>query len=141
MLTPAQAVDRVNEILESKTVLDEVKERRMILVRMSEHLDWLETHRENDKAWGAIAKMYKLVSDQVERANLSLTDVSTKLASDQAGFFVQGFVVGFEMILKRLKEAGEIEIDEEEIVQLMKAGTKASEEYIESVTQREAIDA
>lgn len=139
MLTPAQAVDRLNEILESKTVLDEVKERRILLVRMSEHLDWLEKQRDNDKAWGAIAKQYKLVSDQIERANITLTDVSSKLGADQAGFFVEGFVVGFEAILKRLDDR--LAIDEEEIIELMQVGTKASEEYVEGVTQKVEIEA
>ena len=140
MLTPAQAVDRLNEILESKTVLDEIKERRILLVRMSEHLDYLmKGHQGDEKAWGAIAKQFKLVSDQIERSNLTLTDVSSKLGNEQAAFFVQGFVVGFDATLKKLDER--LSIDEEEVIELMQVGTKASEEYVESVTHKEEIQA
>lgn len=139
MLTPAQAVDRLNEILESKTVLDEVKERRLLLVKMAEHLDWIESQKHDPKSWGAIAKQFKLVSDQIERSNLTLTDVSSKLGSEQAAFFVEGFVVGFNAILDRLGER--VGIEEEEIIELMEAGTKASEEYVESVTQKMEIEA
>lgn len=139
-MTPAQCVDRVNHLLESKTSFDEVKERRLMLMRMSEHLDWLmEQHKDNDKAWGAIAKQFKLVSDQVERSNITLTDVSSKLGMDQAEYFVQGFVVGFEALLKKLGDR--IAIEEEEIIELMQVGTRASEEYVDSVTQKLEIDA
>lgn len=140
LLTPAQAVDRLNEILESKTVLDEIKERRILLVRMSEHLDWLmDKHQGNEKAWGAIAKQFKLVSDQIERSNLTLTDVSSKLGNEQAAYFVQAFVVGFDAILKKLDER--LDIPEEDIIELMQVGTKASEEYVDTVTQKAEIDA
>lgn len=138
-MTPAQCIDRVNHLLESKTSFDEVKERRLMLIRMSDHLDWLEKQRDNDKSWGAIAKQFKLVSDQIERSNITLTDVSSKLGSDQAAFFVQGFIQGFEAILKKLDDR--LEIDEEEIIELMQVGTKASEEYVDSVTQKLEIEA
>lgn len=139
LLTPEQAVARVLEILDSKTILDEIQERRLLLVRMSEHLDWMEKQRDNEKSWGAIAKMFKLVSDQIERANISLTDVSTKLASEQAGYFVEGFVVGFDAILKRLGD--QLALDEETVIELMESGTKASQEYIEGVTYKAEIEA
>lgn len=135
MLTPAQAEARVQEILDSKTTLTEIQERRLLLVQMAEHLDWISDQKHDPKSWGAIAKMFKLVSDQIERSNVSLTDVSTKLAAEQAGYFVQGFVVGFDMILKRLGDR--LEIEEEEVVELMQAATKASQEYVETVTVKE----
>lgn len=138
-LTPAQCIDRVNHLLESKTSFDEVKERRLMLIRMSDHLDWLEKQRDNPKAWGAIAKQYKLVSDQIERSNITLTDVSSKLGTDQAAFFVQGFVLGFEAILDKL--ADRVAIEEEEVIELMEVGAKASEAYVDSVTQKMEIDA
>ncbi|AWY05854.1 hypothetical protein SEA_TANDEM_30 [Microbacterium phage Tandem] len=138
-LSPAECIDRVNVLLESKTSFDEVKERRLMLIRMSDHLDWLEKQRDNPKAWGAIAKQFKLVSDQIERSNITLTDVSSKLGADQAQFFVQGFVVGFDAILKKLDER--LDIPEEEIIELMESGTRASEEYIDSVTQKLEIEA
>lgn len=138
-LTPAQCQDRVIELLDSKTILNEVQERRMLLVRMSEHLDWIQGQRDNPKAWGAIAKQFKLVSDQIERANVTLTDVSSKLGAEQASFFVQGYVVGFDAILKRLED--QLAIPEEEIIELMQVGTKASEEYVETVTQKLEIEA
>lgn len=140
MLTPAQAVDRLNEILESKTVLDEIKERRILLVRMSEHLDWLmDQHQGNEKAWGAIAKQFKLVSDQIERSNLTLTDVSSKLGTEQASYFVQALVIGFEAILKKLED--KLDIPEEEVIELMQVGAKASGEYVDTVTQKQEIEA
>ena len=140
MLSPAQAVDRLNEILESKTILDEIKERRILLVRMSEHLDFLmEEHKGNEKAWGAIAKQFKLVSDQIERSNLTLEDVSSKLGNEQAAYFVQGFVVGFDAILKALGDR--MVIEEEEVIELMQVGTKTAEEFVDSVTQKLEIEA
>lgn len=140
-LTPEQAQARVLEILDSKTILDEVQERRLLLVRMSEHLDWMEKQKGNEKAWPTIAKMFKLVSDQIERSNISLTDVSTKLASDQARMFVDGFVLGFDAVLKKLSEERDLEIDEEDVIELMQVGTKVSEEYIEKVTQKLEVEA
>lgn len=136
-LTPAQCVDRVKTILESKTVFDEVQERRLLLVKMSEHLDWMHSQRENEKSWGAIARMYKVVSDQIERANINLTDVSTKLAADHAQYMVEGFMVGLERILKELREEREIVVDDEDVIELMQVGVNASQEYIERVTMKE----
>jgi len=139
-LTPAQCVDRVKTILESKTMFDEVEERRILLIQMSEHLDWLKTQRNNEKSWSSIARMYKVVSDQIERANVNLTDVSTKLATDHAQYFIEGFMVGFEKMLKSIKETQEIEIDDEEVVELMQVGAAASQEYVDRVTARASID-
>ena len=136
-LTPAQCVDRVKTLLESKTVFDEVQERRLLLVQMSEHLDWMKTQRDNPKAWSSIARMYKVVSDQVERANINLTDVSTKLASDHAQYMVEGFMVGLERILKELREERQVEVPDEEVIELMQVGIGASQEYIERVTAKE----
>lgn len=140
-LTPAQCRDRVVELLDSKTMLDEVQERRMLLIQMSEHLAWLSDQRGNEKSWGAIAKQYKLVSDQIERANISLTDVSTKLASDQAGFFVEGYVVGFDAILKAITDEEGVELEPERVIELVEIGTKASQNYIEGVTLQKEIEA
>lgn len=133
-LTPAQAQDRVLEILESKTILDEIQERRLLLVKMAEYLDYLEGQKGNEKAWSSIARMFKVVSDQIERSNVSLTDVSTKLAADQARMFVDGFVMGFDVVLKRLRKEHELEIDEDDVIELMQVGASASQEYIDKVT-------
>lgn len=139
-MTPAQCIDRVEHLLESKTSFDEVKERRLMLIRMSDHLDYLmKEHQGNDKAWGAIAKQFKLVSDQIERSNITLTDVSSKLGSEQAAFFVEAFVVGFDAIFKKIDDR--LAIGEEEVIELMEAGTKASGEYVDSVTQKLEVDA
>lgn len=135
-LSPAQAAERVKELLDSKTILDEVQERRLALFTMAEHLDWLKSQRDNPKAWGPTARMFKIVSDQIERANINLTDVSTKLATDHAQYFIDGFVLGFEKVLRALQERDEIEIPEEEIIELMEVGAHASREYVERVTAR-----
>lgn len=140
MLTPEQAQNRVLEILESKTILDEIQERRILLVRMSEHLDWMMDQKGSDKSWSAIAKMFKLVSDQIERSNISLTDVSTKLAADQARMFVDGYMMGFNALLKKLKDK-EIELEEEDVLELVRVGADASSAYVETVTQKLEIDA
>ena len=133
-LTPAQAQDRVLEILDSKTILDDIQERRILLIKMAEYLDWLESQKGDNASWSAIARMFKLVSDQIERSNISLTDVSTKLAADQARMFVDGFVMGFDTVLKRLRKEHELEIDEDDVIELMQVGASASQEYIDKVT-------
>ena len=113
-LTPAQCIDRVKTLLASRTILDEVEERRMLLISMAEHLDWLRDQRENPKSWNAIGRAYKLLSDQIERANINVNDISTKLAEDHAAIFVSGISLGIEAALRevarnpqRLAEQGE----------------------------------
>lgn len=136
-LSPAQAQERVLQILESKTALDEVQERRLLLIKMAEHLDWMEQQRDNEKSWNAIAKMYKLVSDQIERSNVNLTDISSKLGHDHAQYFIDGFMVGFERMLRVLRDEHSIKLDEEIVLEVMKSGVEESREYVDRVTQKE----
>lgn len=135
-LTPAQCAERVHHLLTSKTILDEVQERRLLLIQMAEWLDWLKTQRDNPKSWAAISRTMKLLSDQVERSNINVSDVSTKLATEHARYFVDGFTLGFERVLKALGERDEIVIEEDEIQELLEIGAHASHEYIERVTQK-----
>lgn len=136
-LSPAQCLERVNQLLEQKTTLDEVKERRILLVRMAEHLDWMEQQRDNEKSWGAIAKMYDLVSRQIEKSNVNLTDVSSKLGADHAQMFIDGFMVGFERMLRILRDERGIDLDEEIILEVMDSGMRESKDYVDRVTLKE----
>lgn len=135
-LTPAQCLERVNTLLESKMVLDEVKERRLVLIQIAEWLDWLKGQRDNDKSWASINRAIKLLSDQVERSNINIADVSTKLAVDHARYFADGFMLGFEKVLRVLEERDEIVIEEDDIQDLVEIGIGASSEYLERVTIR-----
>ena len=139
-LTPAQCIDRVKTLLASRTILDEVEERRMLLISMAEHLDWLRDQRENPKSWNAIGRAYKLLSDQIERANLNVNDISTKLAEDHARMFVEGISVGFEVLLKALAERDIIDIPAEDQPELLALAAAESSRYLETQTQK-VVDA
>lgn len=134
MLTPAQAQDRLLELLESKTILDEVKERRLLLIQMAEHLDWMKTQRDNPKSWTAIARMYKVLSDQIERSTINLSDVTGKLASEHAMYYVDALTIGFEKIVRAIAERDDIILEEEEVLELTQVGASASREYLDRVT-------
>ena len=136
-LTPAQAEERLHQLLASITVLDEIEQRKILLVQMSEHLEWLKQHRDDPKSWNSITRTMKLLSDQVERTNVNIEDVSAKLATEHARYFIDGFMIGFEKALKRLQDQHEeIVIDDDEIMELTEIGVKASHEYVERVTVR-----
>lgn len=135
-LTPAQCLDRVNQLIDSKTTLDEVRERRLLLVQMAEWVEWLKSKREDTTSWAAINRAMKLLSDQIERSNVNLTDVSTKLATEHARYFADGYVLGFEKVLRVLAERQEIVIDEDDIQELMEIGASTSSEYLERVTSK-----
>lgn len=135
-LTPAQCIDRVKTLLASRTILDEVEERRILLISMAEHLDWLRDQRENPKSWNAIGRSYKLLSDQIERTNINVNDVSTRLASSHAEYFVNGFMIGFERALRVIAEASDSAIDAEIVDAAIKDGIMASKEYVDSVTTK-----
>lgn len=139
-LSPAQAHDRVKQILESINVYDEVEERRLLLFRMSKHLDFMEEQKHNPKAWGAINRTFKLVSDQMERSRLNVADISTKLSQDHARYFVEGYMQGFNALLNVMSERlalEEIVIEEDEIQEMAQVGVKNAQEYIEKVTARD----
>ena len=137
-LTPAQALDRAHTLLDEVTIFDEVKERRLLLIQMAEHLAWMQEQRENPKSWASIPRIMKLVSDQIERANINIEDVSTKLAAEQARMFVEGFVRGFDFSLRDFAERHEIVIDEEEVLELTQSGAVRAEEYLDKVTAKRA---
>lgn len=139
-LTPAQCIDRVKTLLASRTILDEVEERRMLLISMAEHLDWLRDQRENPKSWNAIGRAYKLLSDQIERANINVNDISTKLAEDHARMFVEGISVGFGVLLKALAERDIIDIPAEDQPELLALAAAESSRYLETQTQK-VVDA
>lgn len=136
-LSPAQAQERVLQILDSKTALDEVQERRLLLVQMAEHLDWMREQRHNPKAWTSISQMFKIVSDQIERANVNLTDVSSKLGADHAQYFIDGYMVGFERMLRVLKDEHSLDVPEEIVLEVMESGIMESKDYVDRVTLKE----
>lgn len=133
-LTPAQCIDRVKTLLESRTVLDEVEERRLLLISMAEHLDWLRDQRENPKSWNAIARSYKLLSDQIERTNINVNDVSTRLAASHAEYFVNGFMIGFDKALSAIAASTDQPIDAEVVSLAIEAGVVEAKSYIDGVT-------
>lgn len=135
-LTPAQCIDRVKTLLSSRTILDEVEERRLLLISMAEHLDWMRDQRENPKSWNAIARSYKLLSDQIERTNINVNDISTKLAEDHARMFVEGISVGFNMLLKTLAERDMLAISPEDQPELLELVAVESSRYLETQTQK-----
>lgn len=135
-LTPAQCIDRVKTLLSSRTILDEVEERRLLLISMAEHLDWMRDQRENPKSWNAIARSYKLLSDQIERTNINVNDISTKLAEDHAAIFVSGISLGIEAALREIARRSEVTIESEEVPELMQIAAGAAQEYIGQMTQK-----
>lgn len=139
-LSPAQAETRLHTILNEITILDEVEQRRLILVSMAEHLEWMKTHRDNPKMWGPLNRGYKLLSDQVERTNINIDEVSTRLAVDHARFFVDAFVVGMRELFRVMKTREVIDIPDEDVYELVEVGVSASKGYIDKVaTNREAV--
>lgn len=140
-LTPAQAEERLHQILANITILDEIEQRRILLVQMAEHLAWMKEQRKDPKSWGAINRTFKLVSDQIERTNINVEDINTKLAVDHARMFVDGFMIGFDKAMKVLAERhDEIVIEEEELLELTQVGIETSKEYLEKVTVRASVD-
>ncbi len=133
-LTPAQCVERVRSLLSSRTVLDDVEERRLLLIGMAEHLEWLKEQRDNPLSWSAIARSYKLLSDQVERTNVNVGEVSTKLAEAHAASYVEGFVVGFNALLGELSRRGLLEVDAEDVGELVGVGVAESSRFLEART-------
>lgn len=139
-LTPAQCAVRVQEMLDSKTTLDEVQERRLLVIGMAEHLEWLREQRDNPQSWNAIARSYKLLSDQIERTNVNVNDVSTKLAEAHAQMYVEAYVLGFNALLKALADKDVIEVEPEIIEELSRVGIAESSRYLETQTQRVVED-
>jgi hypothetical protein len=137
-LTPAQCVDRLHHLLNSRTILDEVQERRLLLISMAEHLDWLQSKRGDKDSWAAIGRGYKLLSDQIERTNVNVTDVSTKLAESHAQTYVEAYTMGFNALLKILAERDMLEVEPtlDEVQELMMIGIAESSRYLEANTQK-----
>lgn len=135
-LTPAQCAERLKELLSSKTVLDEVQERRLLLVQMSEHLDWIKNRRNDDKSWSAISRMFKLVSDQIERTNVEIEDISTRLSEAHAQYFIDGIMVGMQKVFDFMRERDMIVVDAEDQVEMIEVGVHASSEYLQKVTAK-----
>lgn len=133
-LSPAQALQRVNELLDEKSIPDEIRERRLLLVQMAEWSDWLREQKDNPKSWAAINRSLALLSNQIERSNINLEDVSTKLSADHARFFMDGFSLGFNKVLDLIKERLSVDIDEAEVIEMLEVGTRASADYLERVT-------
>ena len=138
-LTPAQAIDRVKVLIESATIFDEIEDRKLLMWQMQEHLTWLSENRENDKVLSTIPRMFKLIGDLLEKSHMNVSDLSTKLARDHAEYFISGFMVGFEKMLKTYSEQNEIVIEEEDIMELAQLGVEASKGYIETVTQYDTV--
>lgn len=139
-LTPAQCAVRVAELLESKTTLDEAQERRLLLISMAEHLEWLRSQRDNPKTWNVIARSYKTLSDQIERTNVNVADVSTKLAEAHAGTFVEAYMLGFNALLKVIAERDIIEIEPEEVKELAQVGVTEASRYLATQTQKSVAE-
>jgi predicted Rossmann fold nucleotide-binding protein DprA/Smf involved in DNA uptake len=136
-LTPAQAIDRVKTLLASQDVYSEVEQRRLLLLQMAEFMDYMQEQAQdanNDKAWAALNRTFKLVSDQIERTNINIDDVSTKLGRSHAQYYVQGYMQGFTAILDALRERGLLALEGEEVKELSKIGLEQGIAYIDLVT-------
>lgn len=139
-LTPAQCKERVDTILESKFELDEIKERRLLLIQMAEHVQWLQDQRGNEKSWGAINRALKLVSDQIERTNINVSDINTRLSKAHAEFFVNAISKGIERAVERLS-AESVEVIEAEVVsEALEIGVKSAQESLQKVTVRDSAE-
>jgi hypothetical protein len=136
-LTPAQAIDRVKTLLASQDVYSEVEQRRLLLIQMAEFMDYMQEQAQdanNDKAWAALNRTFKLVSDQIERTNINIDDVSTKLGKAHAQYYVQGYMEGFNAILAELRERNMLVLEGEEVKELSRIGLEQGMTYVESVT-------
>lgn len=140
-LSPAQALARVHELLNAISIHDEVDERRLLLIRMGQWLDDLQTtHGKNLKAAGAINRAFKLVSDQLERSKINIQDVSTRLGEAHAEMFVTAVLKCAEEIIRRTQdESGEI-LEAEVVQEITSAGASVAQEYLETVTSKPAED-
>lgn len=138
-LSPAQAIDRVKVLLSSSDVYSEVEQRRLLLLQMADFVAYLkeQAHSDNPQAWAALNRGFKLLSDQLERSNINIDDISTKLGKAHARFYMEGFMQGFTEIINVLNEKNIIELDAEEMKQLAHTGVERGMDYIESVTVSE----
>ena len=140
-LSPAQALARVHELLKSMSIYDENDERKLLYIRMGKWLDDLqETHGKNLKAAGAINRAFKLLSDQLNRSQANLDDISTKLGETHAQMFVTAVMRGVEEVVRRMQEeSGEI-LEAEVVQELTMAGADEARKYVATVTSRPAED-
>lgn len=139
-LTPAQAIERVKSLLASQDVYSEVEQRRLLLIQMTDFMEHMKVQAQennDDKAWSALNRTFKLVSDQIERTNINIDDVTTKLGRAHAQYFVEGYMQGFMEVIDALRSRGMIEIDGEEIKELSRIGVERGMNYIEHVTVTE----
>ena len=143
-LTPAQCIDRVKEIIASQDVWSELESRKLLLFQMQEHLDWLTENRDKEhkdmtgnSILSSIPRMMKLLSDSLDKSRINAAEVSTKLGSEHARMYVEGYTRGFEAILKLLSERGHAVVEEEEMLEIMELGVQASGKYLEKVTAKD----
>lgn len=113
-----------------------------MLFQMAEHLDFLKNQRDNPKSWPHLSRMYKVLSDQIERSNITVSDVSTKLAEAHANYYTEGFLLGFNKVLEIMREREILEgdIEDDQILELVQSGIGESSEYLSKVTARETVD-
>lgn len=136
-LSPVEAQDRVFEILDSITRYDEVQERRLFLLKAGKWLDdMMEGHGDDPRVFNSINRAMKLVSDQIERTNIDIDDVSTRLAVAHAEVFVRGILIGVNTALDALREREEIAIEAEVIEEITKEAVTAANDYVDTVTER-----
>ena len=136
-LSPAEAEDRLHRLLNEVTILDEVEQRRLLLIDMSDHLAWMKTKREDPKMITALNQAYALVSKQLDKTNVNVADISTKLATDHAQYMVEAFMSGFAQILRTIEARGDIVVEEDDVKELIAIGMKSSQEQIAKVTAGE----
>lgn len=136
-LSPAEAEDRLHRLLNEVTILDEVEQRRLLLIDMADHLAWMKTKRDDPKMITALNQAFSMVSKQLDKANVNVADISTKLATDHAQYMVDAFMSGFSQILRVIESRGDIVIDEDDVKELIQIGVKSSQEQIAKVTAGE----
>lgn len=136
-LSPAEAEDRLHRLLNEVTILDEVEQRRLLLIDMADHLAWMKTKRDDPKMITALNQAFTMVSKQLDKANVNVADISTKLATDHAQYMVDAFMSGFSQILRVIESRGDIIIDEDDVKELIQIGVKSSQEQIAKVTAGE----
>ena len=136
-LSPPEAQARVFEILDSVTQYDEVQERRLFLLKAAKWLDdMIDGHGDDPRVFNSINRAMKLVSDQIERTNIDVDDVNTRLASAHAEMFVRGILVGVNKALESVQERESVAVEVEILEDIVKESVEAASAYIETVTER-----
>lgn len=139
-LTPAQAIKRLNDLLDSRDSYTDARQMKLLLYRAAKYMESLESDAINigdPKARTTYLGTLRMMFDIIRESTKNVDTISTKLSDAHASFFAQAIMGAFQIVNEQLLARG-ITLTPEEALEITEAAAEEGVKVIEKYRENDA---